>query len=154
MDTGLNCLNDMSPASPQYAFFDLDGTLIKKDSYLPFLFGWLRFHPERVFSLFVLPFYVINYLLGRKERAYIKEAFLKAFMKGARHEDVDNYVKIFWRNFLRKYQSQKIVNELNVHHDQGRHVYIASASFDFYVSYLEQILPVEGVVATRAEWID
>ena len=137
-----------------YAFFDLDGTLITKDSYLPFLFGWLGRHPKKIFQVLALPFYVLNYFIGKKDRIYIKQAFLRAFMQGASFEEVNSYVNTFWENFFPKYQNPKVIDRLNMHRNEGKYTYIVSASFDFYVQYLKNLLPVDGIIATKAEWKD
>jgi HAD superfamily hydrolase (TIGR01490 family) len=135
-----------------WSFFDLDGTLITKDSYLPFLFKWKYKNPQRLLSLFSLPTKLFNYLTKNRERSYIKEAFLTAFMKGARRSDVNLFVKDFWKNFLAKHRNETVINKLKWHFNSGHRVYIVSGSFDFYTKYLQEIWPIHGIISTRAEW--
>lgn len=135
-----------------WSFFDLDGTLIKKDSYLPFLFKWKLKHRQRILPLLVIPLKLFNFYTKNKDKAYLKEAFLSAFMKGAKKSDVDRFVKDFWIRFLIKSQNDVLVNKLRWHFNKGHCVYIVTASFDFYTEHLKNIWPINGVIATRAEW--
>jgi HAD superfamily hydrolase (TIGR01490 family) len=137
-----------------WAFFDLDGTLFATDSFLPFLFGWQRRHPKRLLHILLLPLNLAYFVLARKDRSYIKSAFLTAFMRGAKRSDIQAFVRVFWDGFLSKYQNDAVVNRLHWHHEKGHPIYIVTGSFDFYVEYLRTIWPVEGVIATRAEWKD
>lgn len=133
-------------------FFDLDKTLIKIDSYLPFLFGWLLKHPKKIFHVSVLPLLYVYYLMARKDRSFIKEAFLTAFMKGAEKNEVKQYVENFWKRFLPRHLNKKAMQKLNWHRDHGHQVYIISASFEFYISCLKNVLPVDGIFGTKAQW--
>jgi HAD superfamily hydrolase (TIGR01490 family) len=135
-----------------WSFFDLDGTLIRKDSYLPFLFKWKYKNPQRLWSLFYLPAKLFSYLTKNRERSYIKEAFLTAFMKGAKRSEVNLIVEDFWKNFLAKHRNETVINKLKWHSNNGHRVYIVSGSFDFYTEFLKKTWPVHGIIATRAEW--
>lgn len=140
------------PSETVFCFFDLDGTLIQRDSYLPFLFGWLSQHPNRIFFILTLPLYYCYYLIARKKRAFIKEKFLTAFMRNADKLDIDNYVQSFWKKFLPKQKNEAAMKKLIWHHDQGHHIFVVTASFEFYANYLIKLLPVEGIIATKEEW--
>lgn len=140
------------PEAKTWCFFDLDDTLIRRDSFLPFLMGWLVMRRKRFFMVFLLPFAWLLMRLRRKNIAYRKEAFLSAFMKGARREDVDSYVADFWDTFLPQYKNGEMLDRLKWHHENGHSVYLVTSAFDFYADYLETIWPIDGVIATRAEW--
>ena len=136
-----------------WCFFDLDGTLINKDSYLPFLFEWKFNNPKRILPLFALPAKCLHYLAKGRDRSYLKEAFLTAFMKRAKRSDVELFIGHFWSRFLKKHQNEAIVNHLKWHSENGHAVHIVTGSFDFYADYLKEIWPVQSIIATRAEWI-
>ena len=140
------------PVECTWCFFDLDGTLIRKDSYLPFLGAWLRRHPRRWFSACRLPFVTLYWLVARKGRRYIKEAFLTNVMGGARRSEIEAFVGAFWDRFLPRYENQAVLERLRWHREQGHRIYLATASFDFYTEHLATVWPVDGVIATRAAW--
>jgi len=73
-------------------------------------------------------------------------------MKGAKREEINNFVKFFWGKFLPKYQNKAVINRLNWHHKKAHRIYVVTASFDFYAEYLKKIWPLDGVIATKAEW--
>ncbi len=135
-----------------WCFFDLDGTLILRDSYISFLIGWLRAHPDRLFPISLIPIYYAHYLLAHKDRSFIKEALLTTFMKGAKRKDINVYVKSFWAKFLAKHQNEPVVKRLNWHHNNGHRVFLVTGSFDFYADYLSSVWPLNGVIATKARW--
>lgn len=140
------------PEDFTWCFFDLDGTLILRDSYIPFLIGWLSAHPARLFYLILIPIYYAYYLLANKDRSFIKEALLTSFMKGAKREDINVYVKSFWAKFLPKHQNTPVLNTLNWHHKNGHRVFVVTGSFDFYADYLSSVWPLNGIIATKAKW--
>jgi HAD superfamily hydrolase (TIGR01490 family) len=135
-----------------WSFFDLDGTLVNKDSYLPFLLYWKYKHPHRVLPLLFLPIKCFTYLTKHKNRSYLKAAFLSAFMKGAKRSEVDSFVANFWSRFLVRYRNEVVINKLKWHFHNDHRVYIVSGSFDFYTEFLKKIWPVHGIISTRAEW--
>jgi HAD superfamily hydrolase (TIGR01490 family) len=135
-----------------WCFFDLDGTLILRDSYIPFLIGWLSAHPDRLFYVILIPIYYAYYLLAHKDRSFIKEALLTSFMKGAKREDINVYVKSFWAKFLPKHQNTPVVDRLKRHHKNGHRVFVVTGAFDFYADYLSSVWPLNGIIATKAKW--
>ena len=135
-----------------WSFFDLDGTLVKKDSFLHFLLDWKLKHPQKMLPLLVLPVKFILYLITRHDRGYIKEAFLTAFMKGVKRSDIDHFIPSFWSSFLHKNQNDDVVRRLYWHRDHDHNVYIVTASLDFYSNYLRKIWPVDGIISTKTEW--
>ena len=135
-----------------WCFFDLDGTLLRKKSFPPFLLGWVLKHPRRLLRLLPLPFKLVKWLCtGRKQGAF-KELWLGACMGGARREETERYVEEFWDAFLPLYQNDDMVSRLRWHHECGHSAYIVTSSFDFYTEYLLRVWPVKGVIATRAQW--
>jgi len=138
--------------SAVWAFFDLDGTLIRRDSYLPFLWGWLCAHPGRAWRAACLPFACAWALARGRGRGGLKQAFLAAFMQGARREEVDAFAERFWERFLRHNENAEVVRRLRGHREEGHRVYIVTASFAFYTAHLARRWPVDGVIGTRAVW--
>lgn len=135
-----------------WAFFDLDYTLIKTDSYIPFLLGWFYRHPWRILFMLTLPVSILRYVIEKRERVYIKTAFLRAFMKGARKDAVEKYAVNFWRKFWTDKKNQTVIDRLIELKKSGYKIYIISGSFYFYTQYLNEYLPVDGIIGTKAEF--
>ena len=70
------------------AVFDLDGTVTRRDTFLPYLRGWLRRHPERRRRLAILAS-VIRYLATGRDRGRLKSDLLRACMGGVTLAEAD-----------------------------------------------------------------
>ena len=70
------------------AVFDLDGTVTRRDTFVPYLRGWLRRHPARRRRLAILAA-VIRYLATGRDRGRLKCELLRACMGGAGRAEVD-----------------------------------------------------------------
>ncbi len=137
---------------PELAIFDLDGTLIQHDSYVPFLTLWLKHHPERVAHALILPMVGWYYKLAAKDRDYIKEKFLIACMQGTRRTELAWFARRFWQRFLKRRANIPMIERLRAYHQDGVPVWIVTASFEFYVEPIRRFVPVAKVLGTQARW--
>ena len=79
----------MTPTIDGVAVFDLDGTLTRHDTFVPYLAGWAGRHPARLPGLAAVPPYLIRYLLDGRDRGRLKSRLLRRFMGGALRAEVD-----------------------------------------------------------------
>lgn len=142
------------PEETTFCFFELEGTLVRRKTAIPFLLGWLRRHPLRLWRILAVPFRLLACIPTRKDRPHLAESLLMASMRRARPAAIDAYVPAFWEWFLSAYRSEEIANRLLWHHERGHRVFIATRALDFYAAYLMRLWPVDGVIATRTEWRD
>lgn len=133
-------------------FFDLDRVLVRRGSFLPFLTGWMLKHPWRLGKAIPAPLRCLYRFAVRRDRTAVKEALLSACMRGARRGEIDAFVVSFWDAFLPVYQNDDMVSRLRWHRQNGHAVYLATAALDFCVEHLTQVWPLDGIIATRAEW--
>src|SRR5580698_6900871 len=87
------------PSGPWVAVFDLDGTLTWRDTLGPFLAGFLRAHPHRVFGLWRLPFALFDYLARDRDRGKLKSRVIQIVMGGATRPSVDACADAFVGGF-------------------------------------------------------
>ena len=59
------------------AIFDLDGTITRRDTLLPYIWGYLRRHPQRWWRLPLCLAPLGPYLLGRMDRGALKGAVIR-----------------------------------------------------------------------------
>lgn len=146
-------MKDHLSESRKVIVFDLDGTLTKRDTYLPFLFGFLLRHPWRFLRALHLPIAVAMHLIGWRSNTWLKTVFLRACMGG-----VSRAALTAWIN---KFSAQVVSNELRTgalsqlqeyKNDDQVVLVLASASFDIYVDRIGQLLGFEYVIASEAEW--
>ncbi len=138
--------------SSKIVVFDLDGTITKKDTYLPFLFGFLRKNPRYMFRLGFLPFAVLLHLIGLRDNTWLKVVFLKAFLKGEHKDSLVEWVNEFVDKTIDNGLREGAIHELNLHKNAGDTLLLVSASLDIYVNAFGGKLGFDYVLCTNAEW--
>jgi len=136
------------------AFFDLDGTLTKFDTFIPYCLLSLLYRPQQIFALNSLLKEFINFFRGRIERQDLKEAFLVAFLEGARRNEIDRWNKIFLHFFMPWIIRKEVLEIVRQHQQDGDRVYMVSASPDIYLEPLSRLWKLDGVICTVLEWKD
>lgn len=133
------------------AVFDLDVTLTRYDTYLPFLTGYLHRHPRRGLGLSQLPLRLLAFWRWG-DRDWVKESFLKAFLGGEPRERVTAWAAEFADQIFHHAMRPSGLQRLRWHRGRGDRVILASASFDVYVNELARLLHVDEVLATHMRW--
>lgn len=132
------------------AIFDLDGTITRRDTYIPFLFMCARNLGPRP-ALVLLPIYFILYMAGIIDNRKLKEVFLRIFLSGARVEDVDRIAERFAENLLKNGMNRSAIKALERHKREKHRVILATASFDLYIGKIARRLGIPETVCTMAE---
>lgn len=131
--------------------FDLDGTLTKGDTYLPFLCLCLREFGFRRWSLVALPYYVLFYLGGRITNSQLKEAFLSEVLSGISLEQLQSVSEEFVSALLKKNMNEQLTHALHCHLKENDRVILATASLDIYVREIAKRLSIHEVACTLVE---
>lgn len=134
--------------------FDLDGTLTKGDTYLPFLWVCLREFGFRKGSILLLPYYVLLYFCGRMTNSRLKEIFLSAVLSGIPLERLQPVSKRFVSALLKKKMNEPLTRALQLHLKEKHRVILATASVDLYVREIAERLGIPEVVCTSVEISD
>ena len=132
--------------------FDLDGTLTKKDTYIPFLLGFLLRNPWRLFRTVHLPIAVIIHLMGIKDNTWLKLAFLKAFLGGVHQSKLESWVDKFSGSIVNEGMRTSAIDILRKYQSQHVEVLLASASLDIYVEVIGEKLGFDNIISTNAEF--
>src|SRR5690606_31254600 len=142
----------LAPAGPPVAAFDLDGTLTWADAFTTFLRTretrlafWARVAP-------LAPLFPA-YLLGRLDRARLKERFATAFLRGAAAADVAAEAAAFWEGPGGRPWRADGVAELERRRAAGARVVIVTACPEIVAEPLARRLGVE-LLGTRLEVAD
>lgn len=137
---------------PRTVIFDLDVTLTEYDTFLPFLFGYLRhYRKRRSLKLYRLPLNLLKFWHWGN-RTWMKTEMLKAFMGGEPRQRINGWVDQFVEELMGDGMREQGLAELRAYQDQGVRVILASASFDIYVHAIAKRLGIDEVLATRAAW--
>ena len=136
------------------AVFDLDGTLTKRDTLIPYLAGFLRRHPRRLVRIPRLIAATAAYGAGRMSNTALKEAFLSAVLGGMTRDVLHSWTQTFTDRLIASGFRPDAVCKLRWHRASGHYIVIMSASVDLYVRPLGQLLGVDEVLCTEVEWQD
>ncbi|MFA5041130.1 MAG: HAD family hydrolase [Bdellovibrionales bacterium] len=133
------------------AIFDYDNTLIKGDSFLPFLI----YASNRFFVYAASIEALTRYALRRAQkkpteslRTFIKSHLLHRILKGKRPEDL----KVAAEK-TREWQKPNwpVLKTLHEHHENGDTIIIASGSLDLYMEDLLRDIPHDALICTDIE---
>lgn len=132
--------------------FDLDVTLTRYDTFLPFVTGYLRYaRRRRGLELWKLPLYLLAFWRWG-DRTWVKTCVLRAFMGGERRWRIEDWADRYADYLMENAMRESGLAELRRHQDNGARVILASASFDVYVERLAERLGIDEVLATRVHW--
>lgn len=132
--------------------FDLDVTLTRYDTFLPFVTGYLRYaRRRRGIELWKLPLYLMSFWRWG-DRDWVKNCVLRAFMGGERRTRIEGWGDRFAEYLLDNAMRESGLAELRRHQSEGARVILASASFAVYVEPLARRLGIGDVVASRVRW--
>lgn len=132
------------------AAFDFDGTLINRDSLLPFLFytnGWNKTIIKLVQSSPVL----IGFVLGLRSRQEAKECLLTQFFKGMPIGELNNLAETYAAKHLNDYLREGALERIKWHQDQGHRCILVSASIETYLKPWGKANGFSEVIASKLE---
>ncbi|HEY0766920.1 MAG TPA: HAD-IB family phosphatase [Steroidobacteraceae bacterium] len=134
------------------ALFDLDGTITRRDTLLPYVAGFLLRHPARLVRLpRVLPA-LARFLLRRADRGELKSALLQATLGGCSRAAVQAWTAQFVSRLLRRALLGDALATLARHRRQGDPLALLSASPDLYVPAIGEALGFGEIFCTGVAW--
>jgi HAD superfamily hydrolase (TIGR01490 family) len=142
---------DTKTVVDRVAVFDLDVTLTRYDTYLPFLVGYVRRNPARWAHVGRLPFSLAAFWRWG-ERTWVKNCFLRAFVGGVSRTQLTDWGEHFARGIYENAMRDRGLERLRAHQEDGDRVILASASFGIYVEPLARLLGIDEVLASRVSW--
>jgi phosphatidylglycerophosphatase C len=137
---------------PWVALFDLDGTLTKQDTLLPFLWGFVQRHPHRALGLWRLPFALASYWRNR-DRGELKSRVIRMVMRGERIGVLDAWADAYVSHLKPRQRFRPLaLAVMEAHRAAGDHLVLLSASPDLYVTRIGGLLGFERTLCTELEW--
>ena len=143
----------MSESGPGLVFFDLDETITRRDTLLPYALRFLiRRRPWRAPLLVLVIPPLINFLLGRGDEGPIKEAFVKATLGGSSRSDIDAWTTRFVPDVIARGTFADALNKVAEHRRRGDYLVLMSASTDLYVPAIGRELGFNETICTELRW--
>lgn len=138
-------------ASGALAVFDLDGTITRHDTLLPFLLGFLWRHPTRLLRLpLVLPA-AVRFLVDR-DHGRAKGALLHATLGGVPRATLEAWADAFVTRLCARGLFPQALSAIAEHRTRGERLVLMSASVDLYVPRIASALGFDEVECTRVLW--
>lgn len=143
------------PPAPRraVALFDLDGTLTRHDTLLPFLAGYLAQHPTRLVRLWRLVPALLRYALGGRDRGRLKSHAIRAVMGGDARASIEAWAAQFVAGLRGKgaFRAAGLAT-LERHRAAGDVLVLLSASPDLYVPLIGRSLCFDRTICTEMRW--
>gem|GEM_PF-1008779 len=138
-----------APVTQPVAIFDFDDTLVFADSML----HWQRWYARRrkLWMVALWVWFAVAMRVFGKPAVWLK----RAYMGTANRETPDslkNLVRQFSREFLSQCGLTEILDRVWMHHALGHKIVVVTASPDFYLWNLEDLLPDHELIATELEF--
>jgi len=135
------------------AVFDLDGTITRRDTLLPYALGFVvRKRAWRLPALLLVLPAVLGHALGLVDRGGLKSAFIRATLGGCRRKDLERWTATFVDRLEAEGLLLQAVQAIQAHARAGDHLVLLSASTDLYVPAVGQALGFQEVICTGVRW--
>jgi phosphatidylglycerophosphatase C len=133
------------------AVFDLDGTITRRDTLGPFLWGFLWRRPWRLpRALLALP--GAARFLSDRDRGAFKGAVIHALLGGASRAALTRWAERFVGTLLRDGLYAEALAAIAMHRARGDRLLLMSASTDLYVPRIGRTLGFDEIICTGVRW--
>jgi phosphatidylglycerophosphatase C len=139
-------------AAAAVAVFDLDGTLTYRDTFIPWLFGFVRRQPRRWWRFLGLLPIGLAATLGVRDRGRLKSWLLRVLAGGADSALLDAWSRDYAARVVAGQIRSEALATLQHHVAAGDHVIVLSASVDAYVPRIAALLGAHETLCTGVRW--
>ncbi|MCS6946586.1 MAG: HAD-IB family hydrolase [Steroidobacteraceae bacterium] len=136
----------------QLVFFDLDGTISRRDTLLQYLAAFLWRRPWRWPRLVVALPALWRFVTRRADRGELKGALLHAVLGGCRAPVIERHTERWIAQFVPRGCRADALAAVRAHQAQGDHLILMSASVDLYVPRLAAALGMHEAICTATRW--
>jgi len=137
--------------APRLVFFDLDGTITRRDTLSGYVFGFALQHPLRLPRFIGVIPALLRFLIDR-DRGRLKGALIAKVMGGATRVDIDQWNDRYLPTLLRRGVFAAARSAIDMHRGAGDHLVLMSATVDLYIPALADALGFAEYVCTPVRW--
>ncbi len=134
------------------AVFDLDGTITRHDTLIPYVLGYLQRRPWRLFGFLLALPAVLLYALGRSDRGALKGAVMHWTLGGSSRHDLDQWTARFVPRLLENGVFRQAMDQIAEHKRNGDVLVLMTASPDLYVPAIARHLGFTEAICTGVRW--
>jgi phosphatidylglycerophosphatase C len=132
--------------------FDLDGTITRYDTFIPYVLGYLQRRPWRLPGLLLALPTLVRFARGLDERGELKSAVLRATLRGCTRAELEDWTEHFVRALLAHGLFGDALDTIAAHRREGDRLVLMSASTDLYVPCIAHKLGFAEVICTGIRW--
>jgi len=133
-------------------FFDLDGTVARRDTLLPYVARYLLRHPWRAWRLPAVLSSAAGFAVGRGDRGGLKGSLIRAGLGGVTAAEIESWNARFLPPLLAGGLFTAAVAAIEAHRRQGDHLILMSASVDLYVPEIGRRLGFDQTICSGVAW--
>jgi len=135
------------------AVFDLDGTITRRDTFLPYLRGWLRHYPHRSW-MWATVTALCRYAFSDRDRGGLKSDLIHRLMSGATQAEVAAWSRDFVDGLDDEMLCPGALGAIERHRRAGDRLVLLSASVDLYVPQVGARFGFDETICTGIAWRD
>jgi len=137
----------------QLAVFDLDGTITRHDSLTPYVLGFLKRRPWRLFRLAMVLPTLLRFALGAADRGELKGSLIHWTLGGSSRQEIDAWTARFVPHLIAHGLFHDALEHIARHRSNGDVLVLMSASPEFYVPAIARELGFSEVTCTGVRWV-
>ena len=142
-----------APSLSQLVVFDLDETITRHDTLLPYAWGFMVHNtPWRIPLLVGILPAVIEFLLGIADEGRVKESFIRAAIGGSRRARIERWTARFVTRLIARGLFAAALERIAEHRRCGDYLVLMSASTDLYVPAIARELGFAETICTEVRW--
>ncbi len=134
------------------AIFDLDGTITRHDTLVPFIAGFLWRHPWRLWRWLPCLVPLLRYAAGPRDRGVLKSRVIQLTLGGVASAPLAAWAVRYARRLLRSELYAEALECITAHQRNHDHLVLLSASPDLYVPEIAQSLGFDACICTELRW--
>lgn len=134
------------------ALFDLDGTITRHDTLVPYVFARLARRPWRLPRLAAMVPALLRYAFVDRDRGRLKAVLIRCAIGGTPRADVEAWSRAFVAGIVPGYLHRDALAAIERHRLAGDHLVLLSASPDCYVPEIGRRLGFAEVICTEVAW--
>jgi phosphatidylglycerophosphatase C len=134
------------------AVFDLDGTITRRDTLIPYVAGYLNRERWRWPRLLRAVPTCVRFALGKADHGQVKASLIKAGLGGCTRAQIVDWTDKFVRQLLENGLLTDARRMISVHREAADRLVLMSASTDLYVPAIARSLGFHEVICTGIRW--
>jgi len=137
---------------PRLVVFDLDGTITRRDTLVPYVVGLLAERPRQLARLLRIVPPLLAFLCGRIGLADLKGRAIAGTLGGTARADIERRTRRFVPSVLARMSRRDALAAIERHRRAGDRLVLLSASPDLYVHEIGAALNFDETICTAVRW--